>query len=124
ARMFEGWLLLLVSLGYLGLLFMLAYIGDKRPLYPTRTWLRPVVYSLALAVYCTSWTFYGAVGTAVSGAWMYLPIYLGPLILFVVFGGFFRRMVIITHERKITSIADFIASRYGKSQSLAVLVTL
>ena len=63
--MVSSWVLLLVSVGYAALLFAVAWWGDKRPLYPERPWLRPVVYSLALAVYCSSWTFYGAVGSAV-----------------------------------------------------------
>ena len=62
--MIQGWLLLLVSLLYVGLLFVVAWAGDRRPLYPRQPRLRPIVYSLALAVYCSSWTFYGAVGTA------------------------------------------------------------
>lgn len=122
--MFDSLSLLLLSLAYLGLLFFVAWAGDRRPLYPTHGWLRPHVYGLALAVYCTSWTFYGAVGSAASVGLPYLAIYLGPILLFVVAGGFVRRVVTITHERKITSIADFIASRYGKSQRLAALVTL
>jgi Na+/proline symporter/signal transduction histidine kinase/ActR/RegA family two-component response regulator len=121
---FTGWWLLLVALAYLGLLFGVAWLGDRRPLYPTYGWLRPIVYSLALAVYCTSWTFYGAVGSAVSGGYSYLPIYLGPALLFIVFGASFRRLVTVAQSRNVTSIADFIASRYGKSQPLAILVTL
>ena len=62
--MIPRWILLLASVLYVGALFGVAYYGDRRPLYPTRAWLRPIVYSLALAVYCSSWTFYGAVGTA------------------------------------------------------------
>ena len=62
--MIPGWVLLLVSLGYVGLLFAVAYAGDLRGAIPRWRWLRPLIYSLALAVYCSSWTFYGAVGTA------------------------------------------------------------
>ena len=61
--MIPGWLLLLVSVGYVGVLFAVAYYGDQRATKPRARWLRPVVYRLALAVYCSSWTFYGAVGT-------------------------------------------------------------
>jgi Na+/proline symporter/signal transduction histidine kinase/ActR/RegA family two-component response regulator len=122
--MFSGFTLIAVCVAYLGVLFLVAWAGDRRPLYPTRAWLRPHVYALALAVYCTSWTFYGAVGSAATTGINYLAIYLGPALLFIAFGGMFRRVVTITHERKITSIADFIASRYGKSQHLAALVTL
>ena len=78
--MIAGWLLLLVSLLYVGLLFVVAYAGDRRPLYPRQPRLRPLVYSLALAVYCSSWTFYGAVGTAAREGLSYLPIYLGPVV--------------------------------------------
>lgn len=122
--MFSGFTLIAVCVAYLGVLFVVAWAGDRRPLYPTHRWLRPHVYALALAVYCTSWTFYGAVGSAATSGINYLAIYLGPALLFIAFGGLFRRVVTITHERNITSIADFIASRYGKSQHLAALVTL
>jgi PAS domain S-box-containing protein len=122
--MVAGWILLGVSLLYVGLLFAVAYYGDRRPLYPERTWLRPIVYSLALAVYCSSWTFYGAVGSAASSGWSYLPIYLGPILLFVFFPGILQRLIQIAREHNITSIADFLGARYGKSQGLAALVTL
>lgn len=122
--MIAGWVLLLVSLVYIAILFAVAYYGDRRPLYPERTWLRPIVYSLALAVYCSSWTFYGAVGTAVSNGWAFLPIYLGPILLFLFFSGIMRRLIHIAREQSITSIADFIGSRFGKSQGLAALVTV
>jgi PAS domain S-box-containing protein len=122
--MVAGWMLLGVSLLYVGLLFAVAYYGDRRPLYPDRTWLRPIVYSLALAVYCSSWTFYGAVGSAAASGWSYLPIYLGPVLLFVFFGGILQRLIQIAREQNITSIADFLGARYGKSQGLAALVTV
>lgn len=122
--MIAGWVLLLVSLAYVAILFAVAYYGDRRPLYPDRTWLRPIVYSLALAVYCSSWTFYGAVGSAVSGGWSFLPIYLGPVLLFLFFLGIMRRLIHIAREQSITTIADFIGSRFGKSQGLAALVTV
>jgi PAS domain S-box-containing protein len=122
--MIPGWILLLASLAYVALLFAVAHVGDRRPLYPQRAWLRPIVYSLALAVYCSSWTFYGAVGSAVRSGWSFLPIYLGPILLFVFLPGILRRLIKITGEQNITSIADFLASRYGKSQGLAALVTL
>jgi Na+/proline symporter/signal transduction histidine kinase len=122
--MIPRWVLLLASVLYVGGLFGLAYYGDRRPLYPTRAWLRPIVYSLALAVYCSSWTFYGAVGTAARDGLAYLPIYLGPILLFVVGFGLFERLVTVAKERRITSIADFIGSRFGKSHALGALVTV
>lgn len=121
--MIPGWILLLVSVAYVGLLFGLAYYGDRRPLYPTHSWLRPVVYSLALAVYCSSWTFYGAVGTAANSGWGFLPIYLGPILLFVFAWRILERLVLIAREQNTVSIADFIGARYGRAQSLAALVS-
>ncbi len=122
--MIDGLTLLLVALVYVGLLFAVAYLGDRHALYPLRPKLRPVVYSLALAVYCSSWTFYGAVGTAARGGLAYLPIYLGPIALFVFGFDVMRRMVRIAAQRNITSIADFIGARFGKSHGLAALVTV
>lgn len=122
--MIAGWLLLLVALLYVGLLFVVAYLGDRRTLYPRQPRLRPLVYSLALAVYCSSWTFYGAVGTAARAGLAYLPIYLGPLLLFVLGFGLLERLVLVARERNITSIADFIAARFGKSHGLAALVAV
>ncbi|TWT22451.1 response regulator [Luteimonas marina] len=120
--MLPGWVLLLVSVGYAALLFAVAWIGDRYPLYPQRPWLRPMVYSLALAVYCSSWTFYGAVGTAARSGIGYLPIYLGPLLLLLFGWRILERMARVAQTQNTVSIADFIASRYGRSQALAALV--
>ncbi|MCD9029491.1 hybrid sensor histidine kinase/response regulator [Luteimonas sp. BDR2-5] len=120
--MLPGWMLLLVSLGYAALLFGVAWYGDRRPLYPDRPWLRPVVYSLALAVYCSSWTFYGAVGTASRYGLGYLPIYIGPLLMILFGWRILERLALIAQSQNTVSIADFIASRYGRSQRLAALV--
>ena len=115
---------MLVSLAYVATLFSIAYFGDSRPLYPTRPALRPIVYSLALAVYCSSWTFYGAVGSASRSSLSYLPIYLGPIILFVFFSGLLQRLTRVAKANNITSIADFVGSRFGKSHALGALVTV
>jgi len=120
----QGWLLLLMSVLYVGLLFVVAYAGDRRPLYPRQPRLRPIIYSLALAVYCSSWTFYGAVGTAARDGLAYLPIYLGPILLFVLGFGLVRRLVQVAGQHNITSIADFIGARFGKSHGLAALVAM
>jgi Na+/proline symporter/signal transduction histidine kinase len=122
--MISDWVLLLVSVTYVGLLFAVAWMGDRRPLYPERAWLRPIVFSLALAVYCSSWTFYGAVGSAISSGWGYFAIYLGPILLFVFAPRLIERLILIAKDQNITSIGDFIASRFGKSQALAVAVAL
>lgn len=112
-----------VALAYMAIMFAIAFYGDRRsaPLPPrVRAW----VYSLSLAVYCTSWTFFGAVGQAAEQLWSFLPIYLGPILLLVAAPWVLQKMVMISKQENITSIADFIAARYGKSQSLAVVVAL
>lgn len=121
--MLPAWVLL-VSLGYAALLFAVAWAGDRYPLYPQRPWLRPAVYSLALAVYCSSWTFYGAVGSAVRYGIGYLPIYLGPFLMMMFGWRIMERLALIARSQNTVSIADFIASRYGRSQRLAALVAL
>jgi PAS domain S-box-containing protein len=122
--MLSGWLLSLLAVAYLGFLFAIAFYGDRRSIYPNRRRLRPYIYGLALGVYCTSWTFYGAVGTAVREGWSYLPIYVGPTLVYLFALPFLERMVEVGRAHKVGSIADFIASRFGKSRSLAVLVTV
>jgi len=117
-----GWLLLLVSVGYVGVLFAVAYYGDKRKTSPKTHWLRPAVYSLALAVYCSSWTFYGAVGTAARTGLGFVPIYLGPLLMLAFGWRILERLVLISGEQRIVSIADFLSSRYGRAPGLAALV--
>jgi PAS domain S-box-containing protein len=117
-----GWVLLLVSLGYIGVLFAVAYYGDQRTTTGKLPWLRPLVYSLALAVYCSSWTFYGAVGTAARTGLGFLPIYLGPLLMLLFGWRILERLVLISGNHRIVSIADFLSSRYGRAPGLAALV--
>ncbi len=116
-------LIAVVALIYMALLFAIAFYGDRRatPMPPkVRAW----VYSLSLAVYCTSWTFFGAVGQSAEQLWSFLPIYLGPIIILLFAPWVLQKMVMISKQENITSIADFIAARYGKSQTLAVMVAL
>ena len=122
--MFSPTLIILVSLAYVALLFLVAWWGDRRAEQGRSLFSQPVIYSLSLAVYCTSWTFYGAVGQAATSGWDFLPVYLGPILVFAVFGGFILRVVRVSKEQNVTSISDFLASRFGKTQKLAVLVTL
>ena len=119
----SGGIISLVALLYMAILFLLAFYGDRRgPAIPPR--IRAVVYSLSLAVYCTSWTFFGTVGQAAEELWSFIPIYLGPVLLLLFAPQVLQKVLAISKQENITSIADFIASRYGKSQLLAVIVTL
>lgn len=116
--------LVVALISYLVLLFWIARIGDRRR-FSQSGWSRhPLVYTLALGVYCTSWTFYGLVGTAASRGWSYLPILLGPILLFTLGFPLLQRIASISRQENIHSIADFVASRYGKRQSVAVVVTV
>ena len=122
--MLSGWLLSALAVVYLGFLFAIAFYGDRHSIYPSRPRLRPYIYGLALGVYCTSWTFYGAVGSAAREGWGYLPIYVGPTLVYLLALPFLQRLVEVGQAHKVGSIADFIASRFGKSHSLAALVTV
>ncbi|MFZ5609085.1 MAG: NahK/ErcS family hybrid sensor histidine kinase/response regulator [Pseudomonadota bacterium] len=110
------------AFGYVALLFAVAAWGDRHG--QLKRGLRPWVYALSLAVYCTSWTFFGAVGTAATAGWEYLAIYIGPFLVYVAGHSLVRKIVTIGKRHETTSIADFIAARYGKSQLLAALVTV
>ncbi|MEM7043257.1 MAG: sensor histidine kinase, partial [Pseudomonadota bacterium] len=117
--------LLAVCLGYVALLFLVAFMVDRRARRaPIQLLHSPVVYTLSISVYCTSWTFYGAVGSAARNGLEFVTIYLGPTLVFVGWWWLLRKLVRIGRTQRITSIADLISSRYGKSTSLAVLVTI
>ncbi|MBE0369419.1 PAS domain-containing hybrid sensor histidine kinase/response regulator [Pseudoalteromonas aurantia] len=116
--------LTLVALCYIGALFWIANWGDKTTPRALKISHHPFVYALSLGIYCTSWTYYGSVGTAAASSWHYLPILLGPALLFLFAHGFLRKLVLVSKKQNITTIADFISARYGKRQSTAVLVTL
>jgi Na+/proline symporter/signal transduction histidine kinase/CheY-like chemotaxis protein len=125
--MLQSWSILLISLAYLGGLFGIAYYGDKVAARAGGNgWLRakPYIYALSLAVYCTSWTFYGSVGLAASTGYDFLPVYIGPTIAIVC--GYFvlQKIIRVSKQQNITSIADFIGARFGKSQTLGAVVTL
>ncbi|MFM5106231.1 hybrid sensor histidine kinase/response regulator [Aeromonas dhakensis] len=120
--MHQGWLLIGLSLSYLGLLFLIAYVADKNK--RRRLQGQPLLYSLSLAVYCTSWTFFGTVGQASESPWSPVPIYLGPMLVFLFGWRLLARLILVAKREHITSIADFIAARYGKSQRLAMVIAL
>ena len=112
------------SFAYLLLLFAVAYLGDRRAVQGRSLIANPWTYALSLAVYCTAWTYFGSVGRAATGGIWFLPIYLGPTLAMVLGWMVLRKMIRIAKAYRITSIADFIGSRYGKSPLLAGLVTL
>jgi Na+/proline symporter/signal transduction histidine kinase len=116
---------ILTAIAYVGFLFILAYVSDARAKRGKSGIFRsPFVYTLSISVYCTSWTFYGAVGTAARDGLEFLAIYLGPTLVFVGWWLILRKLVRISHSQRITSVADLLSSRFGKSSRLAVLVTL
>ncbi|WP_419148564.1 PAS domain-containing hybrid sensor histidine kinase/response regulator [Pseudoalteromonas 'SMAR'] len=117
-------ILLLVAAAYIGVLFWLANWGDKTTPRALKISHHPFVYAFSLGIYCTSWTYYGSVGTAATSSWHYLPILLGPALLFIFGHGFLRKLILVSKKQNITTIADFISARYGKRQTTAVMVTM
>ncbi len=118
-------LVLATALVYVAILFGVAFMGDRRARQGRLGWLAsPVTYTLSISIYCTSWTFYGAVGSAARSGLEFATIYLGPTLVFVGWWVLLRKLVRIGQLYRITSIADMISSRYGKSAPLAALVTL
>jgi len=122
--MLQGPIIIAASFAYLGALFAIAYYGDKRSDEGRSIIANPTIYALSLAVYCTTWTFYGSVGRAVSSGIGFLPIYVGPTLMVGLWWFVMLKIIRISKTNHITSIADFVASRYGKSQALGGLVTI
>ncbi len=117
--------LIALCLAYVAFLFLIAFIADARARRGRQGWLRsPIVYTLSLSIYCTAWTFYGAVGYAARSGLEFLTIYLGPTLVMIGWWVILRKLVRIGRSQRITSIADLISSRYGKSNLLGVIVTL
>ena len=112
------------SLAYITLLFLIAWWVDKRAERGVSVVNNPYIYALSLAVYCTAWTFFGSVGRATTGGLSFLGVYLGPTLLAPLWYVLLRKMILISKHQRITSIADFISARYGKSTLLGVLVTV
>jgi Na+/proline symporter/nitrogen-specific signal transduction histidine kinase len=117
-------LVIAASFAYLMLLFAVAWLGDTRAREGRSIIGNAWVYALSMGVYCTAWTYFGSIGRAASAGLWFLPIYLGPTLGMLVAWLLLRKMIRIARVHRITSIADFIASRYGKSRLLAALVTL
>ncbi|MGL4320455.1 MAG: sodium:solute symporter family transporter, partial [Paracoccaceae bacterium] len=118
-------LLVLTCFLYVAVLFVVAYLAEHFATQGRAKWLRsPVIYTLSLSIYCTAWTFYGAVGYAARSGLEFLTIYLGPTLIFVGWWWLLRKLVRIGRKNQITSIADLISSRYGKSNLLGAMVTI
>jgi len=122
--MLQEWVILLVSLCYLGTLFAIAYYADWKSDRGESVISNPYIYTLSIAVYCTAWTFYGSVGRAAETGVGFLPIYLGPTLMAALWWFLLRKIIRIAKVYRITSIADFLASRYGKSSLIGGLVTI
>src|SRR5688572_25186403 len=120
----SGWVLLVTSLAYMAGLFAIAWWGDRSKLYPENARLRPLIYSFALGVYGSSWTFYGAVGTAKQDGLLYIAGYFGPLVLLAFGLPFFERLVRLAKQQNATSISDLLSARFGRSRRIAVLVAI
>lgn len=117
--------LIAVALGYVAFLFGVAFAAERRAARGQGGWLHlPIVYTLSLSIYCTAWTFYGAVGYAARSGLEFVTIYLGPTLVMVGWWWILRRLVRIGRTQRITSIADLISARFGKSTTLGVIVTL
>jgi Na+/proline symporter/CheY-like chemotaxis protein/two-component sensor histidine kinase len=122
--MLQGWVVIAVALGYIGLLFVIASYGDRTRRFGRDTGWRLLIYPLSLAIYCTSWTFFGSVGLASRTTYDFLPIYVGPILMIGLCAPLIMRIVRLAKAQNITSIADFIAARYGKAQAVAATVAL
>src|SRR5277367_3954535 len=122
--MLQGWVVVAIALAYIGLLFLVASYGDRMRELTRGTSSRLLIYPLSLAIYCTSWTFFGSVGLASRGGLDFFAIYIGPALVIGLAYPLIIRIVRLAKGQNITSIADFIAARYGKSQAVAATVAL
>src|ERR1700758_2532862 len=121
--MLHDWGVIAAAFGYIGCLFLLASYGDRLSPAERRN-ANGWIYPLSLAIYCTSWTFYGSVGFATRTSVDFLAIYIGPIVMIAFCTPLLRRVIQLAKTQNITSIADFIGARYGKSQAVAATVAL
>jgi len=120
----QGWVVVIIAVAYVTLLFAIASLGDRQAAKREPGRPRPYIYALSLAIYCTSWTFFGSVGLASEKSFEFLAIYIGPVLVFVFCFPLLTRIVKLAKAEKITSIADFLGARYGKSFAVALIATL
>jgi Na+/proline symporter/signal transduction histidine kinase len=117
-------LIIAVTFGYLAVLFALAWYAERAGSHGRKLASHPWIYALTLAVYCTAWTFYGSVGRAASNGMEFMAIYVGPCLIAPLWWVVMRKIIRISKVMNISSIADFISSRYGKSANLGAMVTI
>ncbi|MFP3920370.1 MAG: NahK/ErcS family hybrid sensor histidine kinase/response regulator [Dichotomicrobium sp.] len=122
--MIDGWVIIAAAITYLGILFAVAYYGDLLAARRSARRDRPTIYALSLAVYCTSWTFFGSIGLSARTGLDFLPVYVGPILVLALGTPLISRIIRISKTQNITSVADFLAARYGKSAPLAAVVTV
>ncbi|MCR5858365.1 NahK/ErcS family hybrid sensor histidine kinase/response regulator [Mesorhizobium sp. J428] len=120
----QGWVIVIIAIAYVTLLFGVASLGDRRAARLGSGHSRPYIYAASLAIYCTSWTFFGSVGLASERGLEYLAIYIGPALVFLFGFPLLRRVIRLAKTEKITSVADFLAARYGKSFAVASIATI
>ncbi len=107
---------------YLLVLLLVAWQAERATAHQRSAHRQAMVYALSLAVLCSSWTYFGAAGSAMQGAWSYIPNFLGPILAITVFFPIWRRIAVAAKRENVGSIADFLASRYGKSRGLGTLI--
>ena len=122
--MSAGWTAILTSLAYVSILFAVAHYGDRSQRAFANPKMRALIYALGLCIYCTSWTFFGSVGLASSSGLDFLPVYIGPILVIGFGHSLIARIVNLSKTQNITSVADFLAARYGKSESVAAIVAI
>ncbi|WP_028032342.1 PAS domain-containing hybrid sensor histidine kinase/response regulator [Chelativorans sp. J32] len=120
----QGWVIAIIAIGYVTFLFVIASLGDRRAAAGKMSGTRPLIYALSLAIYCTSWTFFGSVGLATERAFEFLTIYIGPVLVFVFANRLLGHIIRLAKREKITSVADFLAARYGKSFTIASVAAI
>ena len=119
-----GWAAFTISLAYMCVLFGIALYGDMTGRQFVNPRVRAAIYALGLCIYCTSWTFFGSVGLATTSGWDFVPVYTGPILVFTLGRKLVARVLRLSKAQNITSIADFLAARYGKSEAVAALVAI
>src|SRR5271157_266512 len=120
----NGTTVFLIAIAYVSLLFLIAWWGDRGGRRFASGGPRAIVYALSLAVYCTSWTYYGSVGLASEHGLDFLPIYIGPILVVGLGYRLIERVAKLAREQNLTTVADFVSARYGKSQIVASLAAL